>query len=83
MTRKMVFSVVKSDNRAQLFRVFFFPLNNGTECAYFAEARPAATVTFSVEQKEKFIPFSSVHLLIQRLPHSALGQVKCRVQNAK
>lgn len=83
MTRKMIFSVVKSDNRVQLFRFFFFPLNNGTECAYFAEAWPAATITFSVEQKEKFIPFSSVYPLIQRLPHSELGQVKCRGQNAK
>lgn len=53
--------------------VFF--LNNGREHAYFPEAGPPVTVTFSVEQKEKSVPSSSVGLLIERLPHCALDRV--------
>ena len=40
MTGKMVFSVVSSDNGAQLRRVSF---NNGAERAYFSEAQPASS----------------------------------------
>lgn len=40
MTGKMVFSVVRHDNRAQLRRA---SVNNGAECAYFSEAQPASS----------------------------------------